>query len=192
MPVAFTPAAVDEALYNVSLQLKDTVNETIQKVTKLFNAGNSIVQALQYYDDLTGPAVSKASISASHVVAGWKASATGTGQFPKVGDVMILVFSRTHPTDATRTIFNEFLLAGPIPATYEISAAGARPIPDQEADFSTATPTAVQKLGALVNWLETALTVKVGQTTYAGDWEYVPTRSVCGSLPKRYDGIPLT
>jgi|ERR1051326_123699 hypothetical protein len=191
-PIVLTPGSVPEGIYNVSLTLKDNLNESLQKVSKLVNADDKIALALQYLDELSNTIATRRSITMAHTSAGWMTAAGTTGQFSKVGDVMILVFVREHPVDTTRNIYNEFIICGPIAGTYEVSEDGARPAPDLEADMDTGSPTTEQKLGALINWLENALTVKVGQMTYAGGWEYSAARSVLGSLPKRYDGQPIS
>lgn len=181
---------LEDGIYNVRILHRDGLNEEVKKSFRINNGDQNLSDALEYYDAISQAGIVDLGASLDAEPAGASATSTSLGQFSKVGDMLVLAFYRGHPLDATKIITNEFVIVAPDPDIY--SSVSKKPTPDLVATFATATPTDVQKLGALINWLEDNLITENFGTITVGGWTYDPEASRLIGTPRVYDGNPRT
>lgn len=179
-----------DGLYKVRINHRDSLKEEVAKNFRVSNVDAQLNLALTYYDDISQAGIIDLGVTLDAEPAGASTASTQLGQFSKVGDMLVLAFYRNHPLDATKLVTNEFVIIAPVTAIY--SEVTYKPVADLEADMTTATPTAIQKMGALINWLQDSLVMESFGTVYVGGWTYDETNSRLIGIPKTYDGNPRT
>lgn len=192
MAYTVTPAVPLNAYVETTLRQVDLNGEPATKGFLLYNDGSLYQDAMRAYESLSQPGIAGASVSSKHVLSAQNTTAGSSGAFPKSGDVLLLVFTRPHPVASMngKIITNEFAIIGPHPDIIDYpGGAGTTPVPlvTGGETFATAA-TRPEALGALIDWLEGALTVTVLNVRYPGGWTYNPAASRFLSLPKQYDG----
>lgn len=189
MAITITPTPATNAYVQLLMKQQDSLGETMQKGNLLYNAGGQYVPYINAYEALSQARLLAPSVTTKHVTAGMLTTTGNAGEFPKVGDVLILVFTREHPVAemAGTTLTNEFIIMAPEPLTYDVETLLPVPEGGGAMDFATAA-TVPEKLQALINWLEDSLVVTILKTRYPGNWTYSPSDSRLTGFPKQYDG----
>lgn len=184
MAFTISPTPATGAFLTTNIKHVGNNGEAKNKGSLLYNAGGNFQLAMRAYDALTQAKLVNPSVTQSFTVTGQKTTTTATGAYPKVGDFIMLRFRREHPVASMAGTFieNEFTILAPVAAV--IDEATNDVIFDEEAILSTAA-TPQEYLGALISWLEDALTVTVLKVRYEGGWEYIGY--VLGSLDTQYD-----
>jgi hypothetical protein len=184
MPFTITPTPATGAYLTSNFKHVGNNGEAKSKGSLLYNAGGNYQLAMRAYDALTQAKIVNPSVTQSYTVTGQKTTTTATGAYPKVGDFIMLRFRREHPVASMAGTFieNEFVILAPVAAVIEEETNAV--LMDEEAILATAA-TPQEYLGALITWLEDALTVTVLKTRYEGGWEYIGY--VLGSMDTQYD-----
>jgi len=179
------------ATYKVRLRQRDVLEEELNKHFTVSNTGASgnLQAALRAYESLSQAGIVKSSAAIDANYSGASTTIASAGLFPKVGDLLILAFSRTHPVDASRIHTQEFAILAPVPAIYD--TATKKPIMVRGVTFALAAG-ATEALGALVDWLEDSLVLEVYGTEYVGSYTYDEPNTRLISIPKTYDGNPIS
>lgn len=192
MAFTVTPAVPTNAYVRTNLLQRDYNGEPARKGNLLYNSGGLYQEAMRAYESLSQPGIMSGAISATHVLSAQNTTATGLGQWPKSGDVLLLAFTREHPVAsmAGTIITNEYAIVGPHPDIVgTVSGQDPTPAPVIVGGESFATAsTRPEALGALIAWLENSLVVTVLKTRYAGGWSYDPIATRFINFPKQYDG----
>lgn len=191
--MAFTIAVnTANADYIIRLTQSDALHESVRKVFTVHNVGSHVQDAMRSYEVVTQASIDEAGAGIDVPVTGASTAVGTSGMFPKIGDQLVLGFYRTHPVDASKTLRKVFVIPAPEPATYDLTT--LKPILSRGVDFATALGGAdrTEVLGALVDWLETALVYDHDGTRYNGGWTYSEAMSGLISTAREYDGNPLT
>lgn len=187
MPFTIDPAPATGAYLTTNFRHVGYNNEKIAKGNVLYNAGGNFQSAMRAYEGLTQAGIVSPNVTQSYTVTGQNTVATSLGQYAKVGDFLMLRFEREHPvaTMAGTIIYNEFMVLAPHPDIID-EENPADPVDMVRGVSFALAETRPQALGALVDWLEDALTVTVLKVRYPGNWTYAG--AILGGLDKQYDG----
>lgn len=202
--MAFTFAQdVANAFYTTRLTVTDYNGEDVRKVNLLKNladiggTGKSSIQKFwRAYETLTEAAHSKATGSIEVLISGQKSTATATGQNAKISDRLVLWFTQPHPLNANRDIWASFVIVAPVNEIVNQTPPNAgQPIMDRESGTSNLTDytTPEEALGALVNYLEAALSyTAVDDSVTVGGWDYVGSSSALVTVPRIIGGSAIS
>lgn len=184
-----------DSLYTVRFTLEDFMTERIRKVTKLsnFGAAANLQAAMRVFESVTNAGLVKATGSIDLDITGQKIAATEAGEhFAVVKEILYISFEKPHPLDATQTITATFGIPAPKDAIVNQTPGNiGKPIMVRGISFAAAAGL-TEALGALVDWLEDAITYRTFGTTYVGGWTYADSRSGLASVAGIIDGSDLT
>lgn len=187
MAYTVTPTPATNSYVKTTFKQRDYLLESVVKGNLLYNSAGEYQLAMRAYESMSQAGIVSGSISQQLVLSAQNTTATSLGGFPKVGDALLLVFTREHPvTEMAGTILTaEFVILAPHPDIYDTGTLG--PVIVGGETFGTAA-TRPEALGALTAWLEDALVVTILKTRYPGGWTFQAAQSRLIGLPKNYDG----
>jgi hypothetical protein len=179
------------AVYKVRLRQRDALAEELNKHFQVANTGaaGNLQAALRAYESISQGGIVNASASIDAAYTDPSVTIGTAGMFPKIGDLMVLVFTRAHPDVPSRIVTREFAVLAPHPDTYD--TATKKPVMVRGVTFADAAGR-TEALGALVDWLEDSLITEVGDEITVGGFTYNETESRLISIPKTYDGNPVS
>lgn len=177
--------------FDIRLEQSDALAETIRKIFSVRNVGGDVQNAMRAYEGATQASIDSAGVAIQAVVTGASTTIGTAGLFPKIGDQLVLGFSRPHPVVAGKLVKKAFVIPAPHPDVYDTTT--KKPVMIRGEAFVDALaadrPTA---LGSLVDWLEDALLYEHDGTVYAGSFTYSDALSGLIGQSREYDGDDLT
>lgn len=181
---------VINALYNTTVGFIDQADEKTRKVSRLYNAGNAgnLQYALNVLAAVSHAGLQTVSVKQSvPVTLDGEPNVTLSGLYTLVNLRLILGFERVHPLNPAKIISAGYGIPAPINAI--VTATNPKkPLMTRGVTFAAAA-TDPERLGALVDWLENALTYEAADgTIYTGGWTYSEARSGFGSVTGVIDG----
>jgi hypothetical protein len=189
MPITIADA-VEDAVYNTSITFRDHADEQGRKVSRLANVGDAgnLAAAMNVVAAVSHAGIVKATASQLVVVdLDAEPNITLSGLYTLTKQRLILGFQRAHPLNAAKIVTAGFGIPAPI-NTIVSSTNPKRPLYTRGTAFASAS-TDILKLGALIDWLETALTYEaVDGIVYVGGWTFVDSRSGLASVAGVIDG----
>lgn len=183
--------SVEDAVYRLTMPLLDFQNEKIRKQFRVANVDDMLQTALRHFDNLTQAKADDPTASIDAGLTGFKTTAGSGTVESRIANFITLTFSKAHPLNANKTVYAYFTILAPATAIVN-ETTKALIIDTETGEIGTTTTTAAtnlpEQLGALVNWLEDALIyTAVNDTDYVGGWDFQPTLTTIGTLPKVVD-----
>lgn len=188
-------ASVDDVVLNsiarITIGFVDQANERARKVTRLASLGSAenIGHVVNHLNDLSHAGYTSLKISSTVAAALESGDETVTlsGLYTLVNLRLILGFERVHPLNPSKTLTAGYAI--PAPVNTIVSATNPkRPLMTRGTALSAAA-TDLTKLGAIVDYLETALVYTAADgVDYVGEWTYVDARSGLATVAGVIDG----
>jgi hypothetical protein len=188
--VPITVDAIEDYVYNTSVTFIDHADEQGRKVSRLANVGaaGNLAAALNAVAAVSHAGILKATVSQIlEVDLDAEPNITLSGLYTLTKQRLILGFQRTHPLNPSKTVVAGFGIPAPINAV--VTATNPkRPLYVRGVAFGAAA-TDPERIGALIDWLEDALTYQaVDDVIYVGGWTFVDSRSGLASVAGVIDG----
>lgn len=189
MPVELFGAVQDD-VYNVNLTFRDHADEQGRKVSRLANAGaaTNLEASINTLLQLTHAGLVKA--NATQIVTVQvedEPIITLSGLYTLTKQRLILGFQRAHPLNGAKIVTAGYAIPAPI-NTIVSATNPKRPLYVRGVTFAAAANDQ-ERLGALIDWLEDALTYEaVDGVIYEGGWTFVDSRSGLASVAGVIDG----
>lgn len=189
MPITLAGAVLN-GLYSTNLLFVDQASEKARKISRLYNAGNAgnMAAALNVLAAVSHAGISSASVKqALEVDLDAEPNITLSGLYTLVNIRLILGFERVHPLNPGKMITAGYAIPAPV-NTIVTATNPKRPLYVRGVSFGAAA-TDPERLGALIDWLETALTYEAANgQIYSGGWTFVDSRSGLGTVTGVIDG----
>lgn len=176
----------------------DYNGDTVKKVNLVLDkhditaAGESSIELFwRAYELVSDAALSKVSASLELTVSGQNVT-PATGLNAKISDRLVLWFYKEHPLNPTKTVWASFVIVAPVNAIVVAGGADAgAPIMTREVSL-TDVASALERLGAIVDYLEEALRyTDVADVPHDGGWTYSPDDSHLVTVPRKVGGSPI-
>lgn len=188
-------ASVDDVTLNsiarITAGFVDQADERARKVTRLASlvSAENVGYVINHLNDLSHAGLVSLSVTQS-VAATLEVGdedVTLSGLYTLVNLRLILGFEREHPLNPAKTITAGYAIPAPVNAI--VSATNPkRPLMTRGTALSAAA-TDLTKLGAIVDYLETALVYTAADgVDYVGGWTYVEARSGLATVAGVIDG----
>ena len=187
--LAVVDTPILNGIYNTTIRFFDHAGEQATKITRLGNAGDAdnLDDALAIVGLLTHAGVSSMSVKQDLETDVSNVSVSQTGLYTLAKLRLVLGFQRVHPLNPGKILTAGYSIPAPI---NEIVTATnpKRPLMTRGTTLAAAA-TPATRLGALVDWLETALTYEdVSNVIHVGGWTYVDSRSGLATVAGVIDG----
>jgi hypothetical protein len=189
MTVTVLPTPILNAIYTARVHVTDHAAESKTKITRLANAGaaGNLVASLNALEGLMHASLDRLGVTQQMETTVTAGAASTSGLYTLANLRLVLGFEREHPLNPSKIITAGYAIPSPVNAIVS-TANPKRPVMVRGIAFS-ATSGPTEDLGALVDWLEDALTYEdVTGEIHAGGWTYVESRSGLASVSGVIDG----
>lgn len=189
MPVTIVDVPVG-SIAKVNARFIDQADETARKITRLASVGVAGNINALYNAMLAMTHAGVIGLSATQTIntaLDGEPNVTLSGLYTLVNLRLVLGFEREHPLNPAKTITAGFSI--PAPVNTIVSATNPkRPLAVRGVTFAAAA-TDPERLGAIIDYLETALVYKAADDVdYIGGWTYVESRSGLAAVSGVIDG----
>lgn len=189
MTVTVLPTPILNSIYTSRVHVTDHAGEGKLKITRLSNAGaaGNLVASLNALESLMHASLDRLSVTQQMETTVDFGAASTSGLYTLANLRLVLGFQRDHPLNSAKVLTAGYAIPSPVNAIVS-TANPKRPVMERGITFALAAgPT--EALGALVDWLENALTYEdVTGEIHEGGWTYVESRSGLASVSGVIDG----
>jgi hypothetical protein len=189
MTVTITPTPIINAVYTARVHVTDHAGEGKTKVTRLGNAGNAanLVASINALESLMHASLDRLSATQQLETTVTAGAASTSGLYTLANIRLVLGFERVHPLNPSKIITAGYAIPSPVNGIVSTTNP-KRPVMVRGISFGSAAGV-TEALGALVDWLEDALTYEdaTGDVNVGG-WTYVDSRSGLATVTGVIDG----